>query len=162
MVAPSREPANTLFPFDHCLPSNTMIHKNSNMDMDINNPRGRSSNSSTNSSRELSVHSGVSSVPYTERMEALNNSSSWAEQVEENLLQEITLSYASPKEERTTFANEASATTHMAEPHGEHVENVDTNTCQSQGLESSAIPYSVNQSGEIYGMVVCTPFLFSD
>ena len=77
-------------------------------------------------------------------MEALNNSPSWAEQVEANLSQEITLSYVPSKEERTAIANEASATTHMPEPHGEHVENMDTNTCQSQGLETLAILYLIN------------------
>ena len=102
----------------------------------------------------------MSSVPYTERIEILNNSPFWADQVEVNESQRLTLSYASPEEERMTIANKASALTHMLEPQGEHVENMeanryqpqdvsvenmDTHMSQPQVLETSSIPYLINQ-----------------
>jgi len=42
MVAPNRELANTLFPFDTSTLFNPMVQNNINMDMDIDTPRGRS------------------------------------------------------------------------------------------------------------------------
>jgi len=48
------------------------------MDIDINIPRGRSP-SSTNSSRESSAHSKVSSIPYHERMIFQNDNLFWSE-----------------------------------------------------------------------------------
>jgi len=97
MVAPNRELANTLFPFDTSTLFNPMVQNNINMDMDIDTPRGRSAIPSANNSRELLAHSSVSSIPYVERMETQSNNPSWADQVELNELQELTLSYANPE-----------------------------------------------------------------
>ena len=94
MVAPNRELANTLFPFDTSTLFNPMVQNNINMDMDIDTPRGRSA---IHNSRELLAHSSVSSIPYVERMETQSNNPSWADQVELNELQELTLSYANPE-----------------------------------------------------------------
>ena len=52
-----------------------------NIDMDINTLKDQSNVSSTNSSKKLSVHSSIS---YIKRMQALNNSSFQADQVENN------------------------------------------------------------------------------
>ena len=97
MVAPNRELANTLFPFDASTLFNPMVQNNINMDMDINTPRGRSAIPSANNSRELLAHSSVSSIPYVKRMEAQSNNPSWADRVELKELQELTLSYANPE-----------------------------------------------------------------
>jgi len=95
MVAPNRELANTQFPFDISSTSNPQAHLNKAMDIDIDTPRGRSANPSTNNSRESSTHSSVSSIAYADRVQALNNSPSWADQVKSSESQEeITLSYA--------------------------------------------------------------------
>ena len=98
MVAPNRELANTQFPFDISSTSNPQAHLNKAMDMDIDTPRGWSANSSTNNSRESSTHSSVSSIAYADRVQALNNSPSWADLVKSSESQEeITLSYANPE-----------------------------------------------------------------
>ena len=52
------------------------------MDIDMTIPRGRSSSHSSNSSRESSVLSKASSVPYYEGMEIQSNNPLWSEQVE--------------------------------------------------------------------------------
>jgi len=44
------------------------------MDMEIDTLRGWSNVSSTNNSRELSIHLSILSIPYTERIQAFNNS----------------------------------------------------------------------------------------
>jgi len=99
MVAPNRELANTQFPFDISSTSNPQAHLNKAMDMDMDTPRGWSANSSTNNSRESSMHSSVSSIAYADRVQALNNSPSWADQVKSSESQEeITLSYANPED----------------------------------------------------------------
>ena len=47
--------------------------------------RERSASSSTNSSRALSAHSNLSSIPYHERMEIQSNKLTWDKQVEINV-----------------------------------------------------------------------------
>jgi len=74
MVVSNRELANTLFPFDISTSFNPATHNNINMDVETDTPRGQLNNSSTNNSRELLVHSGISSVPYVERIDTLKNS----------------------------------------------------------------------------------------
>jgi len=59
--------ANILFPFDFSLLFNLQVyHSNMAMDMEVNTSRGRSINSSTNSSRVLLVHFNTSFIIYTE------------------------------------------------------------------------------------------------
>jgi len=108
IVAPNRELADTLFPFDISILSNPMTNNNMNMNIDMNNPRGRTVNASANSSRKSSTHSSVSSISYIERMEAQNNNPSQADQVDEfNKSQGFSLSYASPKVEDDNTNNKA-------------------------------------------------------
>ena len=74
MVVPNRESVNTLFSFNFSLLSDPQVHySNMAIDMEVDTPRGRSINSSTNNSRALSVYSNTSSIAYTERIQALNN-----------------------------------------------------------------------------------------
>jgi len=103
VVAPERDLANIPFPFDIYNFSNPMVQNESSMDMDIDTPRGRSTSSSANSSRESSTHSNLSSIPYYERMEDQSNKLSWDEQVELNEKEEFTLSYATPKVRKTNW-----------------------------------------------------------
>jgi len=73
-----------------------MVRNFSNMNMDIDTPRGRSASSSTNSSRASSVHLDVSSISYHERMEIQSNKLFWDKQVkisERKLLSIICLSH---------------------------------------------------------------------
>ena len=157
MVVPKRDLVNTQFSFNIYTFSNLMIQNNLNMDMDIDTSKGRSTTSNANSSKVSSIHSNLSSIFYVERMEAQSNNLSWAEQVELNKMEEITLSYATPKIGKNKFANEAIDPTPKAEeehsnnkatilnntlnPQGEGVANRNTNTCALQGLKMFPIPY---------------------
>jgi len=70
MVAPIREVVNTLIPNTTKETTlNPIVHNTSNMDIDINTPRGRLAFSSTNSLRTSLVQSVASSIPYYERIE---------------------------------------------------------------------------------------------
>ena len=51
-------------------------------DINIDSPRGRSTFSSSHSSRASSTYSAVSSVPYHTRMEQQSNNPSWADQID--------------------------------------------------------------------------------
>ena len=84
MVAPIRELANTsFFSTAKALLSNNQVQSSPGMDMDIDMiiPRGRSSSHSSNSSRESSVLSKASLVPYYERIEIQSNNPLRSEQV---------------------------------------------------------------------------------
>jgi len=72
------------------------IPANMDMDIDIDIPRGRSASPSSNSSRESSMHSNASSVPYHTRMELQSDNPLWSEQVK---AEEIALSYATNAKE---------------------------------------------------------------
>jgi len=93
MVAPIRELANTLFSSTAIyLLSTSIAQSSSNMDMDVDIDvlRGRSASFSINSSRESSMHSNASSVPYHKRMEIQSNNLLWSEQVKN---ERLSLSY---------------------------------------------------------------------
>ena len=84
MVVPIRELANiTLSTTIKTLSTNILDQTSSSMNMDINMniPRGRLSFPSNNSSRESSILSKASTIPYCERMEIQNNNPLWSEQV---------------------------------------------------------------------------------
>ena len=69
MKVPNRELVNTYFLLNLSILSNLAIYNNINIDIEIDIPRGRSTISSTNNSRELSVYLNISSILYIERME---------------------------------------------------------------------------------------------
>ena len=73
-----------------------MVGNTSNMDMNINTSRKRSA-SSINSSRALSMHLNISSIPYHEGMEIQSNKLFWDEQVEINVRESFSLLYATLK-----------------------------------------------------------------
>jgi len=88
MVAPERILVNTSFSFHLSTLHNPQEPlKNMAMDMEIDTPRGQSTNSSSNSSRASSAHLNVSSIAYAECVQALANNPSWTEQVEESVLE---------------------------------------------------------------------------
>ena len=133
MVAPKGSSANTLFPFDlnPCnIPQEPSIGIPMNMEVDT--PRGRSSSSNTNSSRETSVLSNASSMVYADHIQTLANNPTWAEQVEQGEFEEPALSYMTLKEREMDSVNQANATEPMLDSH----EMVINNTCLSQGLET--------------------------
>jgi len=67
MVVPNKELVNTLFLFDFSLLSNSQVsHNNMAMDMEINTPRGQSTNLSTTNSKTISVYLNAFSTAYTE------------------------------------------------------------------------------------------------
>ena len=110
MVAPERILANTSFPFDLSILSNPQEpFNNMAMDMEVNTPRGWSTTTSTNSSRVTPVHSNISSIGYTEHVQALASNPTWADQVEISKSEGPALSYMSPKVGETNIANEATA-----------------------------------------------------
>jgi len=146
MVATERISANTLFPFDlnpRNIPQEPSI--GIPMDMEVDTPRDRSSSSKTDSSRETSVLSNASSTAYVDRVQALTNNPTWAEQVEQGEIEEPVLSYVTLKERETDSANQANASEPTPNPHG----TVINDTCPPQGLETSAIPYSINQPADL-------------
>jgi len=100
------------------------------MNMEINTPRGQSTNSSTNSSRATLVHSNTLSTAYIEYIQALNNNPTWADQVKINESQGFILSYTTPKIGKNNNANKAIAIENRPEPHGMGVADINTNTCQ--------------------------------
>jgi len=133
MVAPEGSSANTLFPFDlnPCnIPQEPSIGIPMNMEVDT--PRGWSSSSNTNSSRETSVLSNASSMVCADHIQTLANNPTWAEQVEQGEFEEPALSYMTLKEREMDSVNQANATEPMLDSH----KMVINNTCLSQGLET--------------------------
>ena len=96
---------------------------------------------STNSSGAISVYSDVSSTTYTEHIQALANSSTWANQVKISESKKPTLSYVIPKIGETNNANKITAIEIMLEPHGINNNNI----CSSKSLDPSTTLYSINQ-----------------
>jgi len=74
MIASERDLANTLFSF-FSNPQSYQLESftNQQMNIEINMPRGQSMSSSPNNSRELSIHSNVSSMAYADRIQPLVN-----------------------------------------------------------------------------------------
>jgi len=89
-----------------------------NTNMEIDTPKDQSNVSSTNNFRELSVYLSVLSIFYAKRIQPLNNSSFWADQVENNKFQRFSLSNVSLKIGNIDKANEATVITNMPEPQG--------------------------------------------
>jgi len=87
------------------------------------------------------VHSDVFSTACAERIQALSNNPTWADQVEISKSEEPALFYVTPKVGETNTANEATAIENIPEPYG----MVTNNICEPQSLEPSTILYSVNQ-----------------
>ena len=83
MVVPNRKLVNILFPSITSIASSSKVYNNMNMDVNVDTPRGRSINSSTNNFRELLVYSSLHSIFYIEGMETQSNNPSWADQVDE-------------------------------------------------------------------------------
>jgi len=104
MVVPNRELANTLFPSiinPQSSLQETTNASNQQMDIEVNILRGRLMLANSNSSRELSIHSNASSMAYADRVHALANCPTWAEQVKNSELQSPgpALSYATVRGE---------------------------------------------------------------
>ena len=118
MIASNRELANIFSSFKNSLLSNLLAHNNMNTNMKINTPKGQSNVFSTNNSRKLSMYLSVLFISYAERIQALNNSSFWANQVENNKFQRFSLFYVSLKIGNIDKANEATVITNMLEPQG--------------------------------------------
>ena len=53
--------------------------------------------------------------------------------------------YANPEVVENDKANKTIATINMLESHRMNISNKNTNTCQSQEIKSSSIPYLINQ-----------------
>ena len=158
MVMPERNSVNALF-----INTNNNSQKPSTgmaMDMEVDIPRGQSASSSTNSSRASSTHSNVSSTEYAECIQVFANNPTWVEQVKLSELQEPTLFYMSPKVGEMEPANQANAmeftpvlhgatSNDMCTPQGAILQLTNVNMCESQELEPSTIPYTVNQLADL-------------
>ena len=137
-----------------------MVQNNSNMDMDINIPRGRSASSSTDSSRALSVHSDLSSIPYHKRVKVQSNKLTWDKQVDLNERKDFSLSYATPKVGENKLANKITDHTpkngeqhsnievlipnNIPIPQGEGATINNINMYTSRDLKTTIIPYKDN------------------
>ena len=163
MVAPIRELANIQFSTS-ALNSKPLLMANlpSEMDMDVdcNIIRGRSTSSSKASSRNSSVTSNVSSIPYYERMEINNNLP------DEDLRDPIDSSQLSykddvgegnsvrkaadngPTKDSQRVQNEASALKNTPKPRGEGASLNSTNMSPSQNTINIQLPYNPNQATE--------------
>jgi len=142
MITPKEISANTLFYFDlnSCnIPQKPSIDIPIDIEVDI--PRGQLSFSNTNSSRETSVLSNALSTVYMDCVQVLANNSTWTEQVEQEKIKEPALSYVTLKERETNSVHQTNATELILDPH----RTVINNTCLSQGFETLAISYLINQ-----------------
>ena len=118
MVAPGRDLANTLFPsFVNLQSIQQELFITQYMNIETNTPRGQSISVSSNISRDLSVHSNISFIAYTDRIQALANNYIWADQVESEKLQSPSLSYVIVKEKINDSANMESTTESMLSSH---------------------------------------------
>ena len=77
-------------------------------------PRGKSAIASTNSSKELSVLSKVSSIKYSAHMEAQSTDPNWASQTKDELFK---LLYMTSKRGESNIYSPANNTDSMAPPH---------------------------------------------
>ena len=83
IVVPIREVVNTLISSTTKETTlNPVVHNISNMDMNINTPRGRLAFSSMNSSRASLVYLATSSISYYKRMKIQSNNLPWNKQIE--------------------------------------------------------------------------------
>ena len=82
-----------------------MVQNDSNIDMNIDISRGRSTSLSSNNFRELLIYSNLSSIPYYKRMEDISNKLSWDKQVAFNEKKDFILSYAISKIGENKLAN---------------------------------------------------------
>jgi len=131
-----------VFSFD--IKNNTNLQESSsrmtiNMEVDI--PKGRSVSSSANSSRSVLALSNVSYKGYVDHIQKLSNSPVWAEQVENEVFQPTPLFY-------TTRENVSTNLAPNIELNRAPIEAASNNTCSIQGLGSSIIPYTANQSAD--------------
>jgi len=111
------------------------------MDIKIDTLRGYFNTTSSNNSKRISLHFDVLSRDYVDKVYALANNSSWADQVEIEKLQKPFLSYTFLKEEMKDTMNMVLV---VKTPHVSHIMNsIDVYT--SQGIENLAISYLVNQ-----------------
>jgi len=102
--------------------------------MKVNTFKDRLTNSSTNSSRQTSVHSNTSFIVYTERIQALNNNLIWTDQVEISESQDPTLFYAILEIGEIFNVSKGISLENRQEPHGKGAPNSTTNMYQSQEL----------------------------
>jgi len=98
-----------------------------------------------NNSRESLTLSKISSIPYYERMQIQNDKLSWSKQVEINVKENLSLSYATPREgvgilvneilnnspnkEEQCVNNKAPALNDISVPQDEKEANNTTNIC---------------------------------
>ena len=143
MVAPNREIVN-INPFITSSAVSNLANSNCvSEDIQMGALRGRSTVTSMNLSRELSVLSKASSVEYTACIEAQNNDPSWANQTEDELFQ---LLYVTSKGEESNI--QVLANNKASEPMP-HVE-LAMNTCLQVSVFnsiSSSLLYAELQLG---------------
>jgi len=142
MVVPNRDLANTLFPFIIDIPNNLSIPSIIiPIDIEIDILRGRLISNSPNSSRESSTHSNMLSMVYIDRVQALANSPTWADQVENKKFQSSSLFYATIKEGENSSTNLVL----IIEPTHTPYEMISNDITTTYSLELMVILYAINQ-----------------
>jgi len=114
MVASNREIANTNIFTTTSAISDPVESKGVSENIQIDASRGKSAIASTNSLRELSVLSKVSSIKYLAHMEAQSTDSNWASQIKDELFK---LLYMTPKGGESNIYSPPNNTDSMAPPH---------------------------------------------
>jgi len=121
MIVPNKEIANINSLITSSVMSNLANSNYISENIQMGALRDRSTVTSVNSLRELSVLSKASSVEYTAYIEAQNNDSSWANQTEDELFQ---LSYVTPKKEESNIQVLANNKANKPMPHIELATNM--------------------------------------
>jgi len=101
--------------------SNLVNSNNVFEDIQMGAPRDRSTITSMNTSRKLSIYSNTSFIEYVAHIKAQNNNPNWANQMEAELFQ---LFYVTPKKEKTNIQVLANNQTSKSISHAEIANNM--------------------------------------
>lgn len=161
MEASTKELANIFFSkFSTHSSVNPTVLKYSNIDIKIDTFRERSVSSSINSSKKLSTHLNIFSIPYYRKMEIQYNNTTWSKQVNNKERKRLTPLYATLRVEKSIIVNQTTnksskkgtlQTNNMMPtlndptfPQDKNRTNNKSSMCNSQEFTSIPISYEIN------------------